>query len=723
MKRMHIPLACLGLAGLANPGWGQAPASAGPMVLENVVVTAQRRQERLVDVPISITALDAEDLLRSGVNSTADLARITPGVQLTFNGGYLQPAIRGVSSQGSNAGDSSNVAMYLDGVYIASQIGQLMDLPDVQSVQVLKGPQGTLYGQNATGGAIIVSTVSPSLDEMTGRLSLSYGNYDAVDARGYVSGPLTDRLAGSLAVAVQERDGFRDDLVYGGQDKGLRSQLVRGKLLFEATDNIELLLTAYTSERKDSAAYAGRAYQRESFDYLVYPTAAYPDVDEIATSFTPDTEMDSDGVSLQVNFELPFGKLQSTTAWTDNEAHLLVDVDYGPAHFVDVSVNQAQETFVQELNFTSEQMGDWLFSGGLFYLDSSDEFTPNVFRIQSPPILAPAPSAPTVFYNYSWGGVDKEIYAVYAEATYDISDAMQVIFGGRYSEEEQISKTNPNPFIPDKEIVESPYSPETFSKFTPRVSLRYALSDDANLYATYSQGFKSGILSGQNPPADPEELDAYEIGFKGNLGERVSASAALYYYDYNDLQVARYEAPNYVYQNAASAQITGAEFNATWQASEGLTLATGVSLLDAEYDDFPSAGSYVWNPANFATPNESVNIDASGVEMVRAPKITGFINADYRVDTSIGTFGAFASWYYNDGFNLEFSEHVTQDAYSMLDAELSWSPSAAAGLSLVLWGRNLTDEDVLQSLLQTNFANGVSYAAPRTFGARVEFEF
>ncbi len=698
-------------------------ATASSQVLETVVVTAQRRDERLVDVPISITALSAEDLLRSGVSSTPDLERVTPGLQLTFNGGYLQPAIRGVSSQGSNAGDSSNVAVYLDGVYVASQIGQLMDLPDVEQVQVLKGPQGTLYGQNATGGAIIISTVAPSLEEVTGRLSASVGNYNDLNVSGYVAGPLSDTFAASLAVASQERDGFRKDLVYGGEDEGLRSHTVRGKLLFQPTDSLQFLLSAYSANRKDSAAYSGRAWERESFDYLVYPTAPYPDPQETAASFRPDTELDSEGASLQIDFDTAIGTFSSTTAWTDNEAHLLVDVDYGPAHYADVTVNQAQDTFVQEINFTSEQVGNWLFSGGLFYLSAEDEFTPNIFRIQAPPLLAPGPSGPTVFTSYSWGGVEKEIYAAYAEVSYDFSDTLQLIVGGRYSEEEQESRTNPNTFSPDSGVVESPYSPETFSKFTPRVSLRYALSETSNIYATYSEGFKSGILSGQNPAVDPEQLDAFEIGYKGDISDRLSASAAIYYYDYTDLQVARYDAPVYIYQNAASATITGADFDATWQATDHLRLSAGLSLLDAEYDDFPEAGAYSWNPTNFTTPNESVNIDASGVTMVRAPEVTGFINADFRYPTAVGEFGAFASLYYNDGYSLEFSEHVTQESYSMLDGELSWSPAAAPGLRLVVWGRNLTDEDVLQSLLQTNFANGVAYDAPRTYGMRLDYDF
>ncbi len=725
-KPPFVPLLLGAAVAASNPAIaedGQPSTTASGQVLETILVTAQRREERLVDVPISITSLSADDLARSGITATPDLDRVTPGLQLTFNGGYLQPAIRGVSSQGSNAGDSSNVAFYLDGVYVASQVGQLMDLPDVEQVQVLKGPQGTLYGQNATGGAIIVNTKTPSLEETSGKLSLSYGNYNDAYVNGYISIPLTDKFAGSIAVAKRERDGFRDDLVYGGEDKGLRSELIRGKLLFAPTDTVQLLLTAYASDRKDSAPYAGQAWKQESFDYLIYPTAPFPDAQETATSKRPDTHLKSKGTSLKADFGLSFGTLTSTTAWSENKTHLEVDVDYGPAHYAEVTVNQEQETFVQELNFTSEQMGKWLFTGGLFYLQSEDEFTPNIFNIHYPPLLAPAPAGPVIFSSYSWGGVDKEIYAVYAEVTYDITDHLQFNIGGRYSEEEQESTTNPNTTNPDKILVESPYSPETFSQFTPRVSLRYALSGRSNVYANYSEGFKSGILSGQNPPADPEELKAFEVGYKGDLTDTVSVSAAVYYYDYKDLQVARYEAPNYIYQNAASAEIKGAELSATWQATEQLRLAAGVSAMDAEYDDFPQAGSYTWNPANFATPNESVNIDASGATMVRAPDITGFVNVDYRVATALGEFGAFASLYYNDGYSLEFSEHVTQDSYTMLDGELSFTPAAASNTRIVLWGKNLTDEDVLQGLLQTNFASGVAYEAPRTFGVRLDLEF
>lgn len=700
-------------------------------VLETVVVTAQRRQERLVDVPISITALSADELLRSGITTTADLSRVTPGLELVYNGGFLQPAIRGVSSQGSSAGDSSNVAFYLDGVYQPSQPGQMMDLPDVEQIQVLKGPQGTLYGQNATGGAIIITTVKPNTDELEGRISASYGNYNDIYLTGYASGPLADQWAGSLAIGYQDRDGLRDDLVYGGEDKGLRSDLLRAKLLYQTTDKIELTLSGYYSDRKDSGAYSGKAYENHSVGYLAAAAlppsfdVPVPDWDETATSRKVDTENETWSTSLLGEFYFSFGTLSSVTSYTESEVIMEVDADYSFFHYADVTVDLDQDFFVQEFNFVSEQLGRWRFTGGLFYLDGKEEYSPNTFRIAFNPGPAPVFTEEVALLTpvaYTYGYIDKEIWAVYGEAAYDLTDKLQLTVGGRYSDEEQKVSANYHD-LSSSEILESPYNPASFDQFTPRLTLVYALSDVANVYFSYGEGFKSGYLSvadAGSPPVEPEELTAYEVGYKGELGDSVTLSAAAFYYEYKDLQVARYEAPNYVYDNAAEASMEGAELNATWRATSGLALMAGVSFLDAKYDDFPGATAFEWNPAG---GNVTIDFDASGYDLVRAPEFTGFFNLNYIVETELGEFGAFASAYYNDGYNLELTGAVAQGSYTMIDGELSLVPTAVPKLRFVLWGRNLTDEDVLQSLLATPFADGVSYGAQRTFGVRMDMEF
>jgi iron complex outermembrane receptor protein len=723
-----LRLALLAATALAACGGAHAqtaaPAGQEPVAtVGEIIVTAQRRSERARDVPISIIALSAETLSRAGVTSTADLARVTPGLELPYNGGYLQPVIRGVTSAGSDAGDSSNVAMYVDGVYQASQPGQLMDLPDVQQVEVLKGPQGTLYGQNAEGGAIIITTAPPSFTP-TGKALISYGAYNDVAVRAYFSAPITDTLAFSLSGSGEERDGFRKDIVHGGRDKGLHSKMARGKLLYKPTDGVSLTATAFYAHRADSSLYAGYAYKRNSLGYFAYPNAPYPsDTHETATSLRPNSKFNVYGMSLRGEFDVGgYGTLNTVSAYTHTAVEQDADVDYSPADIADVIVHQRQQNFSQEINFVSRKFGRATFTAGGFYLVGRDGFRPNNFHVYSGTL---APAQPTTLLTLTeYGMLRKHVAAAYAEFSYDLTDRLVVSLGGRYSYEKQHSYSNENGAHPERE---SAFSPATFKKFTPRVTARYALTARQNVYATYSKGFKSGILSVSNiniPAVSPEDLTAYEVGYKGQILDNLSLDLAAYNYNYKNLQVARYVAPDYIYQNAASARIRGVDVDATYAPAPELTLRAGASFLDGKYRRFPQAGVFVPN-TNPAIPaaNLNTNIDASGARMIRTPKITATVSADYRVETAVGRFGAYGSLYYNDGYKLEVSGRVSQPAYTTADAELSFSPAAAENLRLVLWGKNLGDKARLQSILQTSFGDGVSYQPPRTFGVRAELQF
>lgn len=690
-------------------------AAEGVSQIDDIIVTAQRRSELLRDVPISITALSAETLTKSGVTTTQDLARVTPGLELPYNGGYLQPAIRGVSSAGSDAGDSSNVALYLDGVYQASQPAQLMDLPDVEQVQVLKGPQGTLYGQNAQGGAIIITTRAPAFSP-EGQLSASYGNYGDVALRGYVSGPLSDTVAASLALSYQDRDGFRRDLANGGRDAGLHSEVARGKLLFEPNDRFSILATAFWSDRSDSSLYSGVALNRNSTGYLIDPTAPYPsNPRETATDFAGKSTIEAYGASLRAGLALDAGVVSATTAYVATSVMQFADVDYSPVSLAEVVVDQRQHNFSQELNFVSEQFGRWSGSAGLFFLSGQDGFQPSAFTVRDPA------TGDALFVQAAFSTLEKEIRAAYAEVTYEATDRLILSLGGRYSYEHQ--KAYSNRGGPTPEEIESPFSPASFESFTPRATALYALTPLSNVYASYSQGFKSGLVSVTdftNPPVRPEELTAYEVGYKGRLSDIVTMNLAVFRYDYENLQVARYNAPVYIYQNAASARIEGLDFDIGLDVTPDLRLSAAVSVLDGVYRSFKQAGVFAPNPGG---GNTSVNIDVSGQRMVRAPEWTASLSADYTLETAWGRLGAFGALYHNDGYKFEPSGRIQQAAFTTLDGELSYAPPANDRWRVVLWGKNLTDRVVLQSVLQTDFADGVSYMAPRTFGVRLEGSF
>ena len=726
MGRSHagraLLLATTAIAAFAALGGGSAQAqTAGEATanIQEIIVTAQRRSERLQDVPMSITALSAEALERSGIANTADLARVTPGLTMGFFGNNLQPAIRGVTATGGTIGDTSAVPIYLDGVYQPHQLATLMELPDVKQIEVLKGPQGALYGQNATGGAIIVTTASPSFTP-TGQLRASYGNYDDVNLRGFVSGPVTDSLAVSLAAARQERDGFRRHVLTGERNRGLKSELVRGKILFRPSDAVRLTLTSYYAERTDSARQAVSALHNSSSAYLSIPTA--PRVTSPSQfggtprAFQTNKSL---GYSAKGEFDLGAGTLNLMAAYSRNKVSSYADVDATP---IDLAENESLRRLgkytVAEGNFVSRKFGQLSFLAGAFYLKGSDAFLPSRF-LQFRPSLPPAPLSAPVFVSANLSEKKDEILAGYAEVTYDVTDQLVLTAGGRYTHHTQrawrVASVTP-PMLP------YPGNPAKWSKFSPRLAVRYELTPNQNVYATFAQGFKGGQInpgSFTQAPTDPEVITSYEVGYKGRIADNVRLNVSAFWYEYKDLQVVAYLAPLYVTQNAASARGKGVEIEGDWAVTPELTLSGGVAYLDAKYRKFPLAQSFV--PNGFG--NTTVTADLTGQRLLRSPKWSGNLSANYQVDLAAGRFGAFVSVYYSDNIFVDPYGLVKQGAFQTVDGELSFAPNDVRGLRLVLWGKNLTNKDYLASASVSTFSSSVTYNDPRTYGVRAEYAF
>lgn len=721
----------------------------------DIIVTAQRRSEKLRDVPISITALSGEALAKAGVTSTLELGKITPGVVLPLYGAYVLPSIRGISSNGSGAGDSTNVAVYVDGVYQANQSAQLADLPDVQSIEILKGPQGSLYGQNAAGGAIIVNTVAPSF-AWKGKVTAAYGNFDDKNLSGYVTGPIASTLAFALSAAYRDRRGINRDLLRGGHDNGLRAHQFRGKLLWQPSDAVSLTLAAYHTARGDTGIYASAPLNGNALGNAIATTpcpvglgcAAIPIArghHEYAMNIQPDSTVKTNGISLLGDFKLNgLGTITTVTSYHDANVTNLNDVDGTAVNGVDFFLELPERDYIQELNFISEKMGGFSFTAGVFFLDKREEYTPAFSRVLPSNSFGffdtyyPAnPAAVAVFAKDA--KYEKRSYAAYLEATYDLTDQLTLTAAGRYAYEKvrvfnsvlpgswQMGDPQVNPQA-------DPRGSFSFKKFTPRLVLRYKPDDNNTFYASYSKGFKSGYVNPLNvnacapspacidAPTKPEVVDAYEIGYKGRVSESLNVSFAAFHYLYKDIQVYVYQPgppPVDLYENAASGKIDGLEVEGTFRPVPELTFAFGGSYLHARYQSYKNATVYI--PNGFG--NTLTFRDVSGNELMRTPKFSGNISANYTHATTAGDIGFYAGGNYSSGIYYDPLNRVHQKAYALLDAELSFSPANIRGLRLSIYGKNLTDHDYLQSVLQSQLADQGSYADPRTYGIRAEFGF
>jgi iron complex outermembrane receptor protein len=731
-------------AGNAAPHTGGA-TEAGTGQGGDIIVTAQRRSEHLRDVPISITALNADTLAKSGVTNTLDLARVATNVEMPQYGGFTRPAIRGIATGLSSLGDTGDTALYIDGVYQPSASGQLADIPDVQSVQILKGPQGSLYGQNAAAGAIIVDTITPSF-RLKGFVTASYGNYNDKAVNGYVTGPLSSTIAVALAGSWENRGGFNRDLLRGGHDKGLRSDQIRGKLLWQPTPTVSFTVAAYYSNRKDTGVYTGAPLNGNSVGnanaiyYPGVPFASKPHT--FSEDLLPDTRIRDYGISLLGKIGVgDIGTINTVSAYQNVKVFDRTDTDESPiAIGASNPLPISSHDFIQEVNFSSNKFGRFTINAGLFFMSRQEKYNGQLFNYWLNGVPFPYNPGPPAGIIGSYSKNLKQSYAAYIEASYDITDTLSVTAAGRYSYERQKAF---NSEYPDPSMYPDPRGYFHFAKFTPRAVLRWKPDNNNMVYASYSQGFKSGLVDNGNidscystvlmhayqclplaKPVKPEEVDAFEIGYKGRISDTFTFNMAAFHYVYKDIQVFIY---NPVLgtggtQNAATGHIDGVEFDGTLRASHDLTFSMGVSYLKAKYASFKNAEVYVANGLP-GLGNSEIVINASGKRLPYAPSWTGNASVDYTHEFSAGVFGLDVNGNYNSAFYFDPNNRVKQHPYALLNAELSFAPSALPGLRLILWGKNLTDHDYLQSVLETPFADAVSWSPPRTFGGRIEYKF
>lgn len=704
-----------------------APRPPGDVAIGEIVVTAQRRSERLRDVPLTIVAKSGDDLLASGVQSAKDLTYVVPGVKIDQVGSYVQPAMHGVSSNVVGPGTDAPIAIYLDGVVQPNQLANYLDLADIERVEVAMGPQGTLFGRNATGGAISIYTKGPSFTP-NGSFSVGYGNYHSVTANAFISGPLVgDVIAGSISALYQNNDGYDYDIARNVRAKGLDVKAIRAKLLFQPTANLSLTLIGAYIDRYSSESSTGIA--------LAGNTRAANDPTSIIATRPRDISLNAEGflrvkqatVTVRGELELDFGKLTSITGYSDVKASLLYESDRAASNTINIGFGgpQPQHNFSQEITFASRKMGPFSFIAGGYYFSSDESLNPT--RSTS----TTNPATDFSFETHSPG----EAYAGFGEATLELTERLKLVGGIRYSWERRgnSGRTSIGAGVPTGPLIRGPETEN--DGWTPRASILYKIDESTNIYLTYSQGFKSGgvnVLGFLAPPAGfstqifrPERIASYEAGIKSKPLANLSLNLSGFYYDYSDLQVqVRTTSGASLTQNAATANIYGADFAAAWRPTAELSLTAGLAFLDARFGRFRNA--VVLRPlppvAGRLVGNVATVIDASGNVLPRAPDLTATVTAAYARDVGAGVLGLNLTGYYSSKVYFDNDERITQPSYVLLNAILSFEPKGS-NFRFEVWGKNLTDKDYIASTNITAASDAVGYGQPRTYGVRIGYKF
>ncbi|NNM00540.1 MAG: TonB-dependent receptor, partial [Gammaproteobacteria bacterium] len=693
-------------------------------VLEEVVVTATKTEESLQDVNLAVTPVSGNVLEERQIDTVEDLQAIVPALSAGNDFAFAKIFIRGVGLNSSFAGVDPSVALHVDGAVVGLSYAQLGTFFDLERVEVLRGPQGTLYGRNATGGAVNLVTRKPS-DEFEGYARFTAGNYDLIRTEGAISGPLLDnRVLGRVAVKTTDRDGYGINEFTGNDVDDANKKSIRGQLQFNFNEDVDLLLSAEWHDEDDSALGLKSPVEKAVFVDPGFAPApgtggfAQGDPRNINSELDNINERDSWAVTGTLNWRLTDNwRVQSITNWRESTVRLGQDIDWSSNVNNQWQDNRTtSEQFSQELqlHYDSDRLRGLL---AFFYYD--EDFT-NRNQIGFGPGFGAFPNV-----NFT-ADVNIESIAVFGNVSWDITDSITLNFGGRYTDEERGGNTRRD--ILFFNILNAFQDEDSFDNFKPSVGIEWRPNDDMLTYFTYSEGFKGGAFQGGQitPILEPEEIDNYEIGFKGTfLDSRLQLNVAAFYYEVTNMQLDRTieEPPGSgtligIFDNAAEAEGKGFEIESRFAVTENFSLDANLAYLDTEFTDYTSD-----NPLTFAREI----IDLSGNSLRQAPEWTAFVRGEYDFMLGNGgalTFGAQAS-YKSEQFYTEFNDAITsQDDYTLVDLNLRYT-APNERLTVNLWGRNVTDELVRSTGYDNALGRTITYTylPPATYGVTIGYDF
>lgn len=728
---------CAGVAAvmacLATEASAQAAASGDGARLDEIIVTAQKRSENLQDVPIAVSAVSSEQIQSLNIKTARDLGNVVPGLIYSQAGGTTQTFLRGIGTTITQVNADPSVATYIDGVYISLSTVTAINLADIASVEVLKGPQGTLYGRNATGGAISLTTRSPR-DKFEGSAYATVANFERREVGGSLSGPIANHLYLGVYGSFDRRQPYSELQNAPGvakpdvRDHDFQGS-ARGKLVYDDDDKLRVVLSGDITRYGALQDMAWRQLQRDAEGYgsttIGRRAVVNPGEYSFSTNAPVDNNWTAKGGSLRIDYDLGAVKLASISAYRDNRSYTNADGDGTDAAVaaVVVALTNKSKQLTQEFQIQSDNSGPLKWILGAFYYNDKGKLDP--FHIQPPS-----------FDQTITAGANTESVSGYGQATWMVTDQLGFTLGGRYTDETKdytggVSVRTAAPAAPV--VTRFAARSSRYKNFNPRIGVEYHLGDNTMLFANYSQAFKSGVfnLNGTTDlaigPVDPEELDAYEGGFKSELFDRrLRLNTTYFHYDFKNLQVQTIDRNGISsLQNAAAAESDGLDIDSEFAVTSRLRATAKILLLDSTYKSFPAFQGKIPRDPNTPGSTRGGNIDVpggvnlTGKRAARSPKFTGSFGGNYTFPFSNGgELVVNGNVFHSSSFNFNPDATVRQDAYSTVSGSIEYSPPGKAW-AVSVWSNNIGDAYYYTyKQINANGTYGIP-AASRTFGATV----
>jgi len=685
---------------------GEALESEQGSQTDAITVTATRiGQSGLQETGISATIITAEDLENTGAENVNGIGMLAPNVSISENANAAQIYIRGVGSNLVFVGSDPSSAIYIDGVYQGRPTTYLMDFIDLSHAEVLRGPQGTLYGRNTVGGAIHLLSNEPEAHSSV-KTSLEMGSYQKRKFKFVANEPVSEDLFGRVALFQSRRDGYVDNAFNGDDLVDKNAAGLRASLKYLINDDVDFVFGGdYLKVNETGAQYKPTLLKidpnsaQESLE-LVDGVADISDFYTVNIPFSPYHDQKNFGFMGKLNVNLDkYSTLTSLTSHRESQTNLGLDTDFTEVDSILTFIEENQRQFSQELHYSIKR-NLWQWGMGLFYFEENADFNFDVHKIKSePPLSGHDVSAKT------------KAYAWFTHGQWHLTNTVRVNYGLRYNVETK-------EFVNYKNVVGE--STKDWDVWTPKLGVDYVVSPQAMLYGNVSRGFKSGGFNSYDSSAfAPEDVWAYEAGIKfERWSQRVQVNIGVFYYDYDDLQVSAFEEsdnPHLIISNAAKANIKGAELELRMMPTENWEVLSAISLLDARYDQFITAR---------AGGQTSIPIDVSDNKLNASPDKTLNLSLQYTQPAEAGSFMYLLSYYWQDQvYYTAFNDTITgQDAYGLWNAQVDWL-TYDEQWQLSLFGHNLANKEYTNAT-QDFSPLGVTRTImpPRTFGIKLTYQ-